>query len=282
MISPGKKLRAQAAIIDALILLLVSIAASMLIFNFVGTWGEDQDQVLRSAYVLNYMQSVSKALYYVDSSTLSEIKSDELDVYEKALTATGFETNPQYDLSSPDYGCNQLKDYPGTLRVTDLMKRDLADSDPEVGVKPTLDDQFGNARVPGRTAVRCALKELMKPFAFSGYKYYFEAILSQDAGSISGGTPEALVHYFGPEITNSKDAEIVGVETSSGSTIKQTNGKGTVVPGCFSAVDKGLQILAVSSPFQVLYSDTSGGTLDSKFIKYKTRICIWQSREDVS
>jgi len=84
MISPGKKLRAQAAIIDALILLLVSIAASMLIFNFVGTWGEDQDQVLRSAYVLNYMQSVSKALYYVDSSTLSEIKSDGLDVYEKA------------------------------------------------------------------------------------------------------------------------------------------------------------------------------------------------------
>ena len=285
MISPGKKLRAQAAIIDALILLLVSIAASMLIFNFVGTWGEDQDQVLRSAYVLNYMQSVSKALYYVDSSTLSEIKSDGLDVYEKALTATGFETNPQYDLSSPDYGCNQLKEYPGTLRVTDLMKRDLADSNPIPigGEMPKLDDKFGNAQVPGRTAVRCALKELMKPFAFSGYKYYFEAILSQqpEASGITAGESTALVHYVGPEITNSKDTEIVGVETSSGSTIKQTNGKGTVVPGCFSAVDKGLQILAVSSPFQVLYSDTSGGTLDSKFIKYKTRICIWQSREDV-
>src|SRR3990167_7604740 len=248
MISPGKKFRGQAAITDALILLFISIFASLLIFSFIGTWGEDQDQVLRSAYVLNYMQSVSKALYYVDSSTLSEVKSDDIDVYKKALAASGFETNNYYDLGSPDYGCGQLAKYPGTLRVTDLMKRDLADSDPEVSAKPLLNDQFGNAQVPGRTAVRCALKELMKPFAFSGYKYYFEAILSQDAGSISGGTPEALVHYFGPEITNSKDAEIVGVETSSGSTIKQTNGKGTVVPGCFSAVDKGLQILAVSSP----------------------------------
>jgi len=166
------------------------------------------------------------------------------------------------------------------------MKRDLADSNPIPigGEMPKLDDKFGNAQVPGRTAVRCALKELMKPFAFSGYKYYFEAILSQqpEASGITAGESTALVHYVGPEITNSKDTEIVGVETSSGSTIKQTNGKGTVVPGCFSAVDKGLQILAVSSPFQVLYSDTSGGTLDSKFIKYKTRICIWQSREDVS
>ncbi|MEM4255335.1 MAG: hypothetical protein QXR53_03330 [Candidatus Norongarragalinales archaeon] len=281
------EMKSQAAITDAIILLLVSIFSSVLIFNFVGTWGEDQDQVLRSAYVLNYMQSVSKALYYVDASTLTGVGSDGIDVYKKALTQSGFETNAKYDLDDSDDGCAQLQDYPGTLRVTDLMKRDLADSDPTLavgGAMPKLDDSFGTppggARVPGRTAVRCALKELMKPFSFSGYKYYFEAILSQDAPGIAGGTPQGIVHYIGPEITNSKDLNVVGVETAGGYSNKAQNGAASEVPGCFSALRSGYQILAVSSPFQVLYSDTSGGSLDSKFIKYKTRICIWQSKED--
>ena len=287
-----KQKRGQAAITDSLILLLVSIFSSVLIFNFVGEWGQDQDQVLRSAYVLNYMQSVSKALYYVDASTLTKIGSDGIKVYKYALKQDGTfdegNSAPVYDLGSRDYGCAQLANYPGTLRVTDLMKRDLADSDPEVGEKPKLDDKFGKdeppgtaAKVPGRTAVRCALKELMKPFAFSGYKYYFEAMLSQDAGTISGGTSQAIVDYVGPEITNSKDLKVVGVENAGGGVSeKHQNGGGTgTAPGCFSALEADYQILTVSSPFQVLYSDTSGGSLQSKFIKYKTRICIWQSKE---
>jgi len=123
-----------------------------------------------------------------------------------------------------------------------------------------LDDKFGSAEVPGRTAMSCALKELMKPFAFSGFKYYFEVEHLQT---------QQLVGVDGPEITNSKDLRVVKA------------GRRGVPFGCIAAKDAGYDILAVSSPFQVLYSDTSGGSLDSVFVKYKTRICIWQSREEV-
>ncbi|MFH1056205.1 MAG: hypothetical protein V1717_00155 [Candidatus Micrarchaeota archaeon] len=245
-----KKKRSQAAISDAIILLLVTSFSAALIFNFIGTWGNDQDSVLRSSYVLNYMQSVSKAAYHVDASTLQNIGPGGIDVYS-------------------DLDCSQLKDYPGTLRVTDLLKRDLGDSNPGSGlpgesVLPKLDDKFGldenAAVVPGKTAMRCAMKELMKPFAFAGYTYYFEVLSLENPADAQDGD---FVPVEGGEITNSKS---LGLSTTG------------TTPGCKGVREAGLDVLTVSSPFQVLYSTTNEeGQLDSQFVKYKTRICIWSS-----
>lgn len=280
--------KGQAAITDAIILLLISTFASSLIFAFVGNWGNDHDAVLRSSYVLNYMQSVSKTMYYVDASQLSGIGADGLDIYKTALMPDGSHSDvPGYDLNS-SYGCRLLAAYPGTLRVTDLLKRDLSDSNPKKdssenkGPLPKLDDKFGSTAdavvVPGRTAMRCTMKELMKPFAFSGYKYYMEVLSLEDPVEAEGD----VVPYLGPEITNSRDLEVVGVETGG---VKRLSGNGK--PGCNAASSagadgRGYNILSISSPFQVLYSTTSiAGQLSMELLKYKTRICIWQSREGV-
>ena len=285
--------RSQAAITDAIILLLVATFSVSLIFDFVGNWGNDQDTVLRSAYVLNYMQSVVKTMYYVDASTLSNIDSNGITVYKYALAEGGFsgdsDTPPEYDL---DVQCKKLEKYPGTLRVTDLLKRDLGDSDPgdedpQRAILPLMDDKFGSrgsnpAEVPGRTAMRCAMKELMKPFAFSGYKYYFEVLLAAKTGSIDPvGDPQgALVSYVGPEITNSRNPRIVGLQ--HGDTLSEKRLENGSKPGCDAVRGEHYEVLTVSSPFQVLYTDTSDADagLQSKFVKYKTRICIWKSNED--
>lgn len=289
----SKRRRSQAAITDAIILLLVTTFASVLVFSFIGTWGNDHDAVLRSAYVLNYMQSVSKSMYYIDASTLNGIGSDGLYVYKYALKDSGngiaFDTvnSPkEYDLGDSNKGCPYLAYYPGTLRVTDLLKRDLADDNPQdnsQGVSdhlPKLDDKFGDAAVPGRTAMRCAVKELMKPFSFSGYKYYFE-VLSLESPHDSEGEGD-YVSYYGPEITNSNDSKIVGVhvDLAQPKRTRIPNG-GSDIPGCKAVLRTGYDVLSVSSPFQVLYSKSSADSLDVRFVKYKTRICIWRSKEGV-
>ncbi len=279
--------KSQAAITDAIILLLVATFACTLIFSFVGNWGNDHDAVLRSAYTLNYMQSVSKSMYYIDASTLQRIESDGLDVYAYPLVDSGngiaFDKSgdPQYaayNLASPDAGCPSLAKYSGTLRVTDLLKRDLADSNPKDAVNPALpqlDDKFGDtAVVPGRTAMRCAVKELMKPFAFSGYKYYFEVLNLENPHGQEGD----YVSYYGPEISNSNDSKIIGIERGGGQAKKTKSGE---TPGCKAVQNAGYDVLSVASPFQVLYSQSTGNSLDMQFVKYKARICIWLSREGV-
>ena len=289
-----KSFKAQAAITDAIVLLLITTFSVTLLFSFVGNWGNDQQTVLRSAYVVNYMQSVTKTMYYVDASTRKEIGSDGIYVYKYALKHDGTFTDdsttpPAYDLDE-EKGCQILEDYPGTLRVTDLLKRDLADSEPgdaDAPAMPVLDDKFGDAEVPGRTAMRCAIKELMKPFAFSGYKYYMDVMLSEARGDYNpvDDPDEALVRYKGPEITNSKDVKVAGAEDGSDpeGSEKQSTANGGSVPGC-SAVTKnaGYDAISVASPFQVLYSKKRGSAgsefLDSRFVKYKTRICIWQAK----
>ena len=265
--------KSQAAITDAIILLLITTFSVGLMFGFVGNWGNDQDTVLRSGYVLNYMQSVVKAMYYVDVQPLQNIRSDGIAVYTSALKADGsLASNAEYNLDDSQFGCAILKDYPGTLRVTDLLKRDLGEADASQGQLPKFDDKFGTAAVPGRTAMRCALKELMKPFAFSGYKYYLE-VLNLENPSDPEGDPIPIV---GPEITNSKNPKIVGI---LGTNPKKTADGNT--PGCKAALDlRQFNVITVSSPFQVLYSETTGDQLKSTFLKFKTRVCIWPAKEN--
>lgn len=277
--------RSQAAITDAIILLLVASFSSALIFSFVGSWGSDHDAVLRSAYVLNYMQSVSKSMYYIDASTLQNVGSNGLYVYKYALKEAGdkieFDTlnSPtEYDLDNRDKGCPYLAGYPGTLRVTDLLKRDLADDNPQDGEGhlPKLDDKFGDAAVPGRTAMRCAVKELMKPFSFSGYKYYFEVLNLENPHDPEGEGD--YVSYLGPEVSNSNDSRVIGLNRGLDQPKRTKSGD---IPGCKAVLRAGYDVLSVSSPFQVLYSKSSENSLDVRFVKYKTRICIWRSRESV-
>ncbi|HLC38043.1 MAG TPA: hypothetical protein VJI71_01175 [Candidatus Norongarragalinales archaeon] len=288
-----KRLKGQAAITDAIILLLIAAFSSTLIFSFVGEWGNDQDSVLRSAYVLNYMQSVVKAMYYVDASTLENIGNDGLDVYGKEFTgnpSSPFVASDEYDLDDADFGCRVLENYPGTLRVTDLLKRDLGDSvpsdlaaafssSPPTGL-PYLDDKFGEAKVPGRTAMRCVMKELMKPFAFSGYRYYSEVLYPRDTTLSSDGTP---VSFKGPEITNSRDPAIAGIELGDDKIKRVVEGASQTYPGCHAVGQSGYDVIAVSSPFQVLFSHTETsdsnptGVLTSTFVPYTIRLCIWKA-----
>ena len=285
------EMKSQASITDAIILLLIAAFSSTLVFAFVGEWGNDQDNVLRSSYVLNYMQSVMKTMYYVDASTLNQVGVDRLVEYERQLSVDPanptspngiFIENSTYNLKDDPLtgekeGCLQLEDYPGTLRVTDLLKRDLGDSNPNTdpAALPKLDDNFGSAKIPGRTAMRCAMKELMKPFAFSGYRYYVEISFPK-----SGET----VPVYGPEITNSHDLQIAGVEKPNSFSEKRIFSNNEK-PGCTQVPKAGYDVIAVSAPFQVLYTEKISNVLNSVFVPFVINVCIWKSsagREEYS
>ena len=66
--------RGQASLFDGITFLLLATLASTLMFVQSNSYGVEESKVLRSAYVLNYMQSVVKAMYYLDASTLQDRK----------------------------------------------------------------------------------------------------------------------------------------------------------------------------------------------------------------
>ncbi len=112
---------------------------------------------------------------------------------------------PYWDLSysaDAEDHCDVLSQYYATT-VADLLKRDLSDSDvsdpnahvgsvtgPDDSVRVCLDNRFGlnigatgpcqaTGIVPkahGKTALRCALKEVMKPLQQAGYYYFAEIV----------------------------------------------------------------------------------------------------------
>ena len=150
------KSRAQAAVIDGIMFLLVVVTSVTLVYSFYGNYGQAQDKTAYSAFVMNFMQATVKTLYYLDASTLSKVDAYSL----------------QSGLNGPD--CGQLQKYPG-ISVMELLKKDSTPV-PLTGVNgdgndiADLDNKFGKADAPGKLAMRCAMKELMKPFEFANFK----------------------------------------------------------------------------------------------------------------
>lgn len=254
-------LKAQAAIFDGITFLLLTTFSASLMFVAVTNYGEQEDAVLRSAHVLNYMQSFMKSVYYVNVPTLERVCDEgacDQDYYE--------------DLESVDDGCPSLNAYLGSISVTDLLKRDLSDPDSTV-----LDDKYGST-VPakGKTALRCAAKEMMKSFATAGYKYYIE-VIDPKGTSYANGAP---IPIDGKKITNSQDdCVLYGVKNNPNDGCYSELQQGIVVSGCEEAVKAGYKVLSVSSPFRVTPAKDAGGESQEER-QLIFRVCIWPSNEN--
>ena len=151
--------------------------------------------------------------------------------------------------------------------------------------KQRLDDQFGYAKQPGRTAARCAMKEIMKPFAFSGYDYFVEVM---DPGSCSQATPTA----GGTPTTTCKDQPIPLIANdkkyiSNFIFTQEFEGLHSPAPGTDNPVScddvQSDQLLVVRTPFKLMKGATAniGGIITEDLSAGFTsknlvlRTCLW-------
>ncbi|MBI5226300.1 hypothetical protein HY994_03610 [Candidatus Micrarchaeota archaeon] len=259
--------RGQAAIFDGITLLLLASISSALIFSFVSGYGVQQDRVLRSAYILNYMQSVVKASYYVDASTLSKVDNREYGLDSRGIPRVN-QLEIYQDLKDD---CQKLSKYSGSFSVSELLKRDLAEK------KPLLDDKFDGTNALGITAYKCAIKELMKPFWYSGFYYGFDVI---DSDRADGQTVQVL-----------PKTEVVNSTTTYSNNRLVTDYpdflKGTIPVGqngiCASiAQNKGPNgrelspdVVTVDVPFKVVYVDSLVSPPVRQLRNYALAFCIW-------
>jgi len=269
--------KAQAAIYDGILLLLLTALASTIIFVYVGgTYGQSEDKALRAVYELNYLQSVMKAMYYVDAGTLQNVgKLDDPDVYQEHVV----DGVTWIALNDVNAGCPVLKNYRGSISVTDLLKRDLGEGK-DTPALVELDDKYGSAAVPGKTAMRCAMKELMKPFAYAGYRYYVEA-RDPKGGNLQGSDTSPLCGPGDQSLTSGSSECNIPVE---GAQITNSRNSDVLLGGCETAAKQSTQLLSMSSPFRVLKTGLAvgGTTFESKIVDYKIRICVWPAANETS
>jgi hypothetical protein len=232
--------RGQAALYDAIFFLLLVTAACTMVYVFVGSYGASEDQVIRSAHTMNFMQSIMKAVYFIDAQAVSKVSSEQSGVLEGEKVYPG--------LDAPK-GCNILAKWPATLSVADLLKKDLSDPDP-TDVK--MDDLFGGAQAPGRLAMRCMMKEIMKPFSYAGYYYLADVVKLKEVDVV-------LPVPNGFKVTNYDAHNLESRQSFSCEDAKTEAG--------LSA-----RLLAVSTPFRVMVWDNEGNADERP---YALRICIW-------
>lgn len=232
-------MKGQASLFDGITFLLLATLASGIVFSQAGGFGVEEGKVIRSAYVLNYMQMVVKTVYYLDASTLQFVTPEGLLAYN--------------DLAGE---CSKLRDYPGNVGVADLMKRDLTEQ------VPRFDDLFEGSNVLGKTSARCAMKELMKPFAFAGYNYLVEVL---DAN-------------LADQVNHPAGAPVIGSVTPPDR--KVTNqvlqATGFKLNDCDEVSRMVADSQAVAVPFQIVYTVNSpSGGISQSTRYYKLRFCIW-------
>ncbi len=73
---PQRPRRSQAALFDGIMFLLFTSVSMVMVFAFLGNYGVAEDQTLRSAYQLAYMDSVGKSLYHIHANALSDAVPD--------------------------------------------------------------------------------------------------------------------------------------------------------------------------------------------------------------
>ena len=234
--------RAQAALFDGIMFLLIASMSAGIMYSFMASYGESQDRVMRSSHVLNYMQSTMKSIYSIDSSTLKDVPPITMDVNGNPTTVAD---------------CSILSKWQGTITVADLLKKDLSDPVGEGGASASgkLDDKYGNAEAAGKTALWCLLNEVMKPFTQAGYRYIAE-VLNANLTQTYPSTAQTV-------ITNS-----LFVQNNPNNMFP----KGHLL--CEAASENFQELLTVSAPFRILVEDNGPQT-----ITYTIRVCVWSSNE---
>ncbi len=241
----NKRLKAQAAVFDGIMFLLLVSFSAALVYSFVSLYGTAEDTALRSSYELNYLQSVVKSVYFINVGTLDKVESEDITAY-KSNVPPGQSLDD--DTSTPDVtGCAALANYPGTLSVIDLVKKDLSD-----GAVYTFDDTFGTSvPMPGKMALRCAAKELLKPLAYASYSYFIELA---EAGA-------------------SNTLELVDV---TGANVTNVPAGADAITSCDGAQAAGEKVFAVDSPFRVFVPPQ--GEEDSSTNDLVLRVCVWPKK----
>jgi hypothetical protein len=153
--------KGQAAIFDGIMFLLLASISVTMVFSSLGSYGVAQDDVLRSSYQIAYIESVTKALYYLDAPTLAQavsqpaianyVDNDYCDLHPGLCSIVGSgplvgEGNsptgvgePYWDLANnPTINCTLLANFPQET-VADLLKKDLGDAT-DSGSGPTVDE----------------------------------------------------------------------------------------------------------------------------------------------
>lgn len=284
-----------------------------MVYAAISTYGVAQDNIMVSSYRLEYIQSVAKAIYHIDASSLYDVASkNSQEIYFNdsdyclehsdcsSITGVG---EPYFDLgNSPQLSCSILSNYP-SVSVAELLKRDLEDVSGSAANNPNsenslcLDNQMGidpncpgnsvpssNSTpnlplVPGKLALRCALFELMKPIHSQGVRYFAD-IVKENNPSQTVSQPTAL--SFGwQRVTDSYIADI-GTGTPSNpqpfsSCEDVQNNYNNVVFNFKNApasiANSQVDLLTVAVPFRVPYSDQINNFYSETF-----RICIWNSQ----
>ena len=160
-------MKAQAVLFDAIMFMLLSSVSVAIIFSFLSTYGQQENAVLQSANILNYVQSIMKISYFIDASTL-------------------YNTNIAYGVVP--LNCSDLQNFYG-VSVAQLLKKDLSDG--------IFDNMFGSSPAPGKKALRCLMYQIMQPFSQAGYDYHVD-IINYSAVSPSNTYP----HFSSPLIAS--------------------------------------------------------------------------------
>ncbi len=143
--------RGQAAIFDGITFLMLAAFSVTMVYVFLTSYGNSQQNTLANAHVLNYMLDSFKSFYSVEANTLSTVHLEEDGGKNCQTSAT--------------CTCSDLSLWNG-ITVADLLKKDLRDK--------KLDDKYGQSDAPGLTALRCASNEAFKTFTDGGFSYYVE------------------------------------------------------------------------------------------------------------
>ncbi|MEK6843627.1 MAG: hypothetical protein AABY04_04010, partial [Candidatus Micrarchaeota archaeon] len=220
------------------------------------TYAVAQDKVLRTAYLSNYLESSAKMVYYLDVATLQNVKSYCKDTELSIESATSYYCKPQYDLD-----CSILNKYKGRISISDLVKKDLDSSD-DSNPLSNFDDKYGSSEQYGRTAARCAMKEVMKPFTFSGYRYITEF---GDASSAS----DVIVHPQDEKYAS----DFMFTSTYADMVVKDPTLKSSL--DCAKIASD--QLLVIRTPFKLLEVDPASQTVKSR--NYIMRTCLWPTND---
>ena len=259
-------MRGQAAIFDGIMFLMLVSFSMAMVFTFLNTYGTAQDNVIRSSHTLNYMQSAMKSIYFIDASTLAKVD-------ETPRTCDRGDCQDEERVYGGDMNCTQLENW--RVTVGDVVKKDLVDG--------RMDDLFGKegAEAPGKTALRCLFREVMKPFRQAGYNYFVEVLDPQNIRPIQAWQGETTAARY--DETRARSAYPAPWVTDTG----------IGYDGVYSCDDPRINataLLAVSTPFRVQppgKDDAACGTdalepyaacHDSGAntpLGYQLRVCVW-------